>query len=444
MAQLSPDSLLESSSGPSLSRNLSSSRLNAEAPEFVPRGSSNSADPTQQFQMLYHPQPSVTHRNNYFYPPAVQNHPRLPVRNHRPYHHQHHHQLVQVLKQGYDGSDQVYKDGLTEEVTQKINQVEYYFSDLNLATTDHLMRLINKDPEGYVPISFVSSFKKIKTLISSDSQLASILRTSAKLVVSEDGIKIRRRLPLSESDMEELQSRIVIAENLPKDHCHQNLMRIFSAVGSVRSIRTCQPQNLNGGASSGSRAANLDGMHYSNKLHAFVEYESIELANKAVAELNEEGNWRNALKLRVMQKHTAKSAQARVKKVGNEGEVDQKESDTLPWEQLDLDGNRLEDPHQSEARSHQSHEHLGEEHIKDIEGAQKKGRSRGRGKGRGRPQYQNNDNHSHRTDHVGTAASHPINFVHPNVSKPLPGPRMPDGTRGFSMGRGKPIAINNG
>lgn len=27
--------------------------------------------------------------------------------------------------------------------------MEYYFSDLNLATTDHLMRFINKDPEGF-------------------------------------------------------------------------------------------------------------------------------------------------------------------------------------------------------------------------------------------------------------------------------------------------------
>lgn len=29
------------------------------------------------------------------------------------------------------------------------SQVEYYFSDLNLATTDHLIRFISKDPEGY-------------------------------------------------------------------------------------------------------------------------------------------------------------------------------------------------------------------------------------------------------------------------------------------------------
>lgn len=27
--------------------------------------------------------------------------------------------------------------------------MEYYFSDVNLATTDHLMRFINKDPDGF-------------------------------------------------------------------------------------------------------------------------------------------------------------------------------------------------------------------------------------------------------------------------------------------------------
>lgn len=31
--------------------------------------------------------------------------------------------------------------------------------------------------------------------------------------------------------MYHIQSRIVIAENLPEDHCYQNLMKIFSTVG---------------------------------------------------------------------------------------------------------------------------------------------------------------------------------------------------------------------
>ncbi|RVW20282.1 La-related protein 6B [Vitis vinifera] len=209
---------------------------------------------------------------------------------------------------------------------QYLEQVEYYFSDVNLATTEHLMRFINKDPEGYVPISVVASFKKIKALVSSHSQLATVLRNSTKL------------------------SRIVVAENLPEDHCHQNLMKIFSAVGSVKTIRTCQPQTSNGGplqlldplkqttcfsatrffervelfvvelndvflspsscglemlfeeisASVEMSASILDFVDKGGLLHAFVEYESIELAEKAVVELNDEGNWRSGLRVRLM------------------------------------------------------------------------------------------------------------------------------------------------
>ncbi|CAK9169527.1 unnamed protein product [Ilex paraguariensis] len=82
-----------------------------------------------------------------------------------------------------------------------------------------------------------------------------------------------------------------------------------------------------------------------------------------------------------------------------------------------------------------------EEHPNDKEGGQRKARSRGRGKGRGRPQY----HHQHRGSHAGTPPSN--NFVNaepPVMARQPPGPRMPDGTRGFSMGRGKPVAVNIG
>lgn len=39
-------------------------------------------------------------------------------------------------------------------------QVEYYFSDLNLATTDHLMRFISKDPEGYGKFLLLKVFRR--------------------------------------------------------------------------------------------------------------------------------------------------------------------------------------------------------------------------------------------------------------------------------------------
>nr|GEU90160.1 la-related protein 6B [Tanacetum cinerariifolium] len=63
-----------------------------------------------------------------------------------------------------------------------LRKAEYYFSDIKLATTDHLIRFISKDLEGYVPISVVVTFKKIKALVSGHAQLATILRNSGKLV----------------------------------------------------------------------------------------------------------------------------------------------------------------------------------------------------------------------------------------------------------------------
>ncbi|KAF5942238.1 hypothetical protein HYC85_019880 [Camellia sinensis] len=468
-----------SPSDPSLSRNSSFSRLNAKAPEFVPRSNSSSSsssssprttDVTQSQPRIAPPPPpppGLVHvypgPNPAFHVPIavpVQYPHHVPVQ-YRPHHHHHHHHQhrpqyygvgfvdnqevsVQAQQSGPVEPDHAppLKNGLSEEANQKIlNQVEYYFSDLNLATTDHLMRFINKDAEGYVPISIVASFKKIKALISSNSQLASILQNSAKLVVSEDGKKVRRLHPLTESEMEELQSRIVVAENLPEDHCHQNLMKIFSAVGSVKTIRNCQPQTSNGGASSANRSIKADSMLFSNKLHAFVEYESLELAEKQVAELNDEANWRSGLRVRLLLRRTAKSAQARGKRVGHEGDAHFEEDDTSTSDQPQPNEKHLEDPAQQ--FDNQSHEcAVGEEHQNDKEGGQKKGRSRGRGKGRGRAQYHH---HNNRGSHVGTPPSS-NNSVNTEQTSSIakqqpPGPRMPDGTRGFSMGRGKPVTV---
>nr|GMC99563.1 la-related protein 6B-like [Ipomoea batatas] len=314
-------------------------------------------------------------------------------------------------------------------------RVEYYFSDLNVATTDHLIRVMSKDPEGYVPMSVVASFKKIKALVSSHAQLAKILRSSTKLVVSEDGKKVKRQHRLTETDMEDLQSRIVIAENLPYDHCHQNLMKIFSSVGSVKMLRTCQPQASSGGASSGTRAGKSDSTVFSTKLHAFVEYETIELAEKAIAELNDRNDWRNGLKVRPLHKRTAKSSQTpRAQKVGHESDATFKEDDVFAHK------------HQisSEHSESQSSELVGEEEA-EKEGVWRAHNNRGRGKGQavGRPQFVVNNNHRgpHGNSNGNLGPTLSVNPEHLVSARQASVPRMPDGTRGFSMGRGKPIAI---
>ncbi|MCE3051901.1 hypothetical protein HAX54_051168 [Datura stramonium] len=448
----------------SLSRNSSSSRLNALAPSFVPRSSSSSPSIS--------PSPSLTDLNqvgktlvHVYATPAVatfhpvQNHfvyaPQLPVQYQSPFYGG----IAQEVVVGSAAPAVVAVDldhaskhgGLTDEAAQKIvNQVEFYFSDLNLATTDA------SGIGSGLPISVVALFKKIKALISSHAQLAQVLRSSAKLVVSEDGMRVKRKIPLTETDLEELQSRIVIAENLPEDHCHQNLMKIFSAVGSVKMIRTCLPQSSNGGASSGSRTAKSDSMLYSNKLHTFVEYESVELAERAVEELNDEDNWRNALKVRLLPRSTSqgKSGQARGKNVGHESEHNFKGDDSFA---LEVNEKLNEESHHHiDAKSNE----LPEEHGNDR---QRRGRGRGRvkgqgqGQGRGRPQFHQNNRGGHlgapmsnvnRGSNVGNAPSH-INLVGPGqpvyeqlaAAKQSSVPRMPDGTKGFSMGRGKLMAI---
>ncbi|XP_019419786.1 PREDICTED: la-related protein 6B isoform X2 [Lupinus angustifolius] len=407
------------------SRNVSFSRLNAQAPEFVPT-------PRPNLLHLYQPVQSLEPVQR-LEPVPVQNHHQQQQRHHHhgsvQFHRSSNHQQVEQVDHGSVATSSKTKH--FDEANQKIlNQVEYYFSDLNLATTDHLMKFISKDPEGFVPISVVASFKKIKALITSHSQLATVLRSSSKLVVSEDGKKVKRQYPLTESDLEELQSRIVIAENLPEDHCHQNLMKVFSVVGSVKTIRTCPPQHSSSGTSSASRGGKADGMPLYSKLHAFVEYESVELAERAVAELNDEGNWRSGLRLRLMLRRTSKHGPGRAKK-GLDVEFNGEEDYTsVPEQQQQTNEKQIEDAPFPDT---QLHEHVVEEHgyEKDNNGP-KKGRNRGKGKGRGR-------GHHHHGHHIHIGTPQPS-----NNSTPPPGPRMPDGTRGFSMGRGKPnVALVN-
>ncbi|XXG89467.1 hypothetical protein AAC387_Pa12g1448 [Persea americana] len=427
-ADQSPPSDPTTSSDRSLGRNVSFSRLNAQAPEFVPR-SSNRGDLHPPPQVAIPPPPppvAVVHvypmPNSPFHLPPPQSHGSY--------------QYVcgfgerEAVHVPADPEPPPPRNGVSEEVAQKIvNQVEYYFSDINLATTDLLMRSINKDPEGFVPISVVASFKKIKAMVSNHSLLASVLRTSSKLVVSEDGKKIRRRHPFTDTNMEELQSRTIVAENLPEDHSYQNLMKVFSIIGSVKTIRTCPPQTSTGAASAASRSGKTD-MLFSNKLHAFVEYESVELAEKAVVELNDERNWRTGLRVRLMHKRMTKPVRGR-RAAGHESEWNCEEEDVSTSEQPNE--KQLEDPQSPET----SPELNGDDTLNEKEGGTRKGRGRGRGKGRGRVQHHNN-----RGVHpVGTPpSSNPIQNDQNAVNKQPPGPRMPDGTRGFTVGRGRPMS----
>ncbi|CAM0911769.1 unnamed protein product [Alopecurus aequalis] len=379
---MAQDEALESSSP---SSSAAAGRLNAAAPEFTPR--------------------SAAHH---------QAHPHRRGPHHQQHHHHQPHHQHQQRQQHHHGEDEGDSAGVVEREAQLtlpeelarrvVKQVEFYFSDVNLATTDHLMRFITKDPDGFVPMSVVASFRKIRELIDR-SLLPAALSTSTELVVSDDGKMVRRRVPFSDMAAEEVQSRIIVADKLPEDHRYQNLMRIFSAVGSVKSIRTCYPQTSDISGPAAGKSSRIE-MLFANKLHAFVEYGTVEAAEKAVAEFSGGRNWRDGL--------TARSLLGCLK----HGLGDEDDPET---------------PQEYEAEDMAQ----AEDGFYDKCGMGRGGRGRGRvGRGRGRGPYhgQSRDSGHHP---IGTPPSN-HNAEHLVVPKPPPGPRMPDGTKGFTMGRGKP------
>ncbi|XP_015620173.1 la-related protein 6B [Oryza sativa Japonica Group] len=447
-----------------LQRSGSASRLNAGAPEFVPRVAAPVVPPPPPVIRVFAAAPPPP-RAAFFAPPPP---------HHRPYEYYApvrggqfaaaaaaEEQEAEVDPDATEAAEPLV-DGFPDEVVHKITkQVEYYFSDINLATTEHLMRFITKDPEGYVPITVIAGFNKIKALVHNNSMLAAALRTSSKLVVSDDGKRVKRLQSFTVSDMQDLQSRIVVAENLPGDPCYQNLMKIFSTVGSVKTIRTCYPQSSNGNSPATNRSAKLD-MLFANKLHAFVEYETLEDAEKAILELNDEKNWRNGLRVRLLNTCMTKGAgkgKKGVHEADGNGEEDVSTSNQSNEKQL-------EEPSQL---SDMLPDHLFDDSSNDKEGP-RRGRGRGRGgRGRGRGYHQHNNNHfNNQNYHNGQHHNHHANNHHhqggnrggahhvgtpPNqqqtkpeqhpqlpigATKQPPGPRMPDGTRGFTLGRGKP------
>ncbi|KAK6121395.1 hypothetical protein DH2020_044859 [Rehmannia glutinosa] len=300
---------------------------------------------------------------------------------------------------------------ISDELKHKIiKQAEYMFSDMSMLANETLVKHVSKDPEGFVPINFVSTLKKLKSLNVNNLMVAQALRFSSKLVVSNDGKKVRRKHPFTEKEKEELQLRTVIAENLPDDHSHQKIEKMFNVVGSIKSIRICQPQEHN------SSRSNKSDIVVSNKLHALVEYENPETAEKAAEKLNDEGNWRKGMRVRLMLKRSGNLQPKSVLK-SRKSDFDACLDDDRPTHQASEDVSRLNtsDFVQSDENSAGS----------------KKSWIRNRGKPKHRPQLQG-------ARSLPTPSSHLFGSC---PGQPMKGPRMPDGTRGFTMGRGKPIAI---
>ncbi|XP_022897390.1 la-related protein 6C [Olea europaea var. sylvestris] len=373
-------------------------KFNAAAPEFVPKSQSPTKVPITGY--FY---PSIQYIDgsggNWMYVSDQETIPNLVAPN--------------TNVKGHSGPSHHHpKDVLSDELSQKIiKQVEYQFSDMSMLANEALVKQVNKDPEGFVPIAVVASTKKLKSLNISHQLVAQALRSSSKLIVSNDSKKVKRKNRFTDKDKEELQLRTVVAENLPDNHSHQNIEKIFNVVGSVKTIRICQPQEPN---SSRSKSDSI----ISHKLHALIEYENTETAEKAAEKLNDERNWRKGLRVRCLLRRSPKSV-LKNRKSDFDGYLDDEEAPVLDLQ---------------EDSSHQNTS--GSVEIEENSVGSKQTWARGRGKSRQRTQLHSKRSLSVPSSQLGSS------FMGEVSSRQTPkGPRMPDGTRGFTMGRGKPISV---
>ncbi|XP_059669012.1 la-related protein 6A [Cornus florida] len=305
---------------------------------------------------------------------------------------------------------------LTDDLRDKIiKQVEYYFSDENLPTDNFLMKYVTKDKEGFVPVAVICSFRKMKKISLDRSLMVAAIRESSLLVVSSDGKRVRRLNPLPSTEVRDPKLCTVLVENLPEDHSTENIQRIFGEAGNIKSICIHDPHDV-GERKKRTIAEKL----LLGKLHALVEYETVEAAEKSVAMLNDEQDWRYGMRVKLL------------KRMGKNGQKQK------GWREPESEKNtnvQTSDP-AGDMENHCSSEHQDdtpdEEHEENL--SKEKNGHRGRNRGRARRQkYHGSSGQGHGT----VSSSHSY-----EIPKPPPGPRMPDGTKGFTMGRGRPPTSN--
>ncbi|KFQ10314.1 La-related protein 6, partial [Leptosomus discolor] len=170
-------------------------------------------------------------------------------------------------------------------VQRIVSQVEFYFSDENLARDAFLLKHVQKNKMGFVSIKLLTSFKKVKYLTRDWRFTLYALQFSELLEVNEEGTKVRRRAPIPESLLSVPPSKLLLAwELLPQEqdvlpplqkNFLETITRMFSPFGAIASIRILRP----------GRKLPSDVRKYTSrfpellsKCCALVEYESLESA----------------------------------------------------------------------------------------------------------------------------------------------------------------------
>ncbi|EFO19002.2 La domain-containing protein [Loa loa] len=126
-------------------------------------------------------------------------------------------------------------------IQQKIiEQIEYYFGDINLPRDRFLQEEIKKD-DGWVQLTTMLKFKRLAQISSNPKIIRESLKHSELMQVSEDGSKIRRNpaIPLPENSLEYWQvvkRRTVYIKGFERETKLDDILDFVKQFGSVENV----------------------------------------------------------------------------------------------------------------------------------------------------------------------------------------------------------------
>ena len=127
-------------------------------------------------------------------------------------------------------------------------QMEFYFSDSNLPRDKFLRETVEADPEGFVDVSLLATFSRMRALLApfggsqndeTVAALVDLLKTSAELTVSDDGRRVRRTAAVRarEEVDAEVEARSVYASPFAMTATIDDITAFFAQHATVRSVR---------------------------------------------------------------------------------------------------------------------------------------------------------------------------------------------------------------
>lgn len=117
-------------------------------------------------------------------------------------------------------------------------QIEFYFSDSNYRRDNFLRKTAESDPEGYVPISVLLTFNKLKSLTTDSETIIKAIQDSEIVSISDDKLKLKRVSDLPVTD--DSAARTLYAKGFPTDDSDVNIesiSNIFSTYGNILFVK---------------------------------------------------------------------------------------------------------------------------------------------------------------------------------------------------------------